>query len=83
MRGPANPEWQRDLAVSHDTMGDVLVVHGDFPGALDAYRRSLAVVETLGARDDHDSRWHKDLLVKIDSHTRRAGRRDPWRAGKS
>ena len=36
---PANTEWQRDLSVSHDRIGDVLVAQGDGPGALAAYRK--------------------------------------------
>ena len=38
-RDPANTEWQRDLSVSHDKIGDVLVAQGDGPGALAAYRK--------------------------------------------
>ena len=40
-RDPANTEWQRDLSVSHDRIGDVLVAQGDGPGALAAYRKGL------------------------------------------
>lgn len=29
---PANTEWQRDLSVSHNKIGDVLVAQGDGPG---------------------------------------------------
>jgi hypothetical protein len=38
-RDPANTQWQRDLSVSHDRIGDVLVAQGDGPGALAAYRK--------------------------------------------
>ena len=47
----ANTEWQRDLSVSHDKIGDVLVAQGDRAGALAAYRQSLAIAEALAARD--------------------------------
>jgi len=31
-RDPANTEWQRDLSVSHNKIGDVLLAQGDGPG---------------------------------------------------
>ena len=40
-RDPANTQWQRDLSVSHDRIGDVLVAQGDGPGALAAFRTGL------------------------------------------
>ena len=34
-----NAEWQRDLSISHDKIGDVKQAQGDGDGALDAYSR--------------------------------------------
>ena len=50
-RDPGNTEWQRDLSVSHDKIGDVLLSQGDLDGALAAYRAALAIRETLARRD--------------------------------
>ena len=47
---PDKPEGQRDLSVSFERIGDVLVAQGDRPGALAAYRKSLAIAEALAAR---------------------------------
>ena len=41
---------QRDLSVSHNKIGDVLVAQGDGPGALAAYRKGLAIAEALRVR---------------------------------
>ncbi len=62
-RDPANTGWQRDLSVSHDRIGDVLVAQGDGPQALAAYRRGLAIREALAARDPANTEWQRDLSV--------------------
>ena len=43
----ANIDWQRNLSVSHNKIGDVLEAQGDGPTALDAYRRSLDIREAV------------------------------------
>ena len=50
-RDPANTQWQRDLSVSHDLIGDMLVEQGDGPGALAAYQAALVIREGLAQRD--------------------------------
>ena len=65
-RDPANTEWQRDLSVSHDKIGDVLVAQGDRAGALAAYRESLNIREALAARDPANTEWQRDLSVSHD-----------------
>ncbi len=65
-RDPANTEWQRDLSVSHNKIGDVLVAQGDGPGALTAYRKGLAIREALAARDPANTQWQRDLSVSHD-----------------
>ena len=62
-RDPANTDWQRDLSVSHNKIGDVLVAQGDGPGALAAYRRDLAIAEALAARDPANTQWQTDVAV--------------------
>ncbi|MDF0668461.1 MAG: hypothetical protein P0119_20625 [Nitrospira sp.] len=70
-RDPANTEWQRDLSVSHNKIGDVLVAQGDGPGALTAYRKGLAIGEALAARDPANTQWQNDVAVscaKLGTH---------------
>ena len=62
-RDPANAEWQRDLAVNQNKIGDVLVTQGDGPGAFAAYDRSLKIAEALAARDPANTEWQRDLIV--------------------
>jgi hypothetical protein len=54
---------QRDLSVSHDRIGNVLVAQGDGPGALAAYRKGLAIAEALAARDPGNAQWQTDVAV--------------------
>jgi hypothetical protein len=62
-RDTANAQWQRDLSISHNKIGDVLVAQGDGPGALAAYRKSLAIREALAARDTANAQWQTDVVV--------------------
>ena len=60
---PSNAGWQRDLSVSHERIGDVLVAQGDAAGALAAYRASLGIRERLAAQDPSNAEWQRDLWV--------------------
>ncbi|MBS0157930.1 MAG: DUF4062 domain-containing protein, partial [Nitrospira sp.] len=40
---PDNTEWQRDLSVSHNNLGDVAVAQGNLDQAAQAYRDSLTI----------------------------------------
>jgi tetratricopeptide (TPR) repeat protein len=62
-RDPGNAEGQRDLSVSHDKVGDVLMAAGDRDGALAAHRASLGIRETLARRDPGNAEWQRDLSV--------------------
>jgi predicted Zn-dependent protease len=54
---------ERDLSVSHDRIGDVLVAQGDRNGALKAYQAGLAIREALARRDPANTEWQRDLIV--------------------
>ena len=58
-----NAGWQRDLSVSHDRVGDVLLAQGDAAGALGEYRASLAIAERLAAQDPTNADWQRNLWV--------------------
>ena len=57
MQNPRNAEWQRDLSISHNKIGDGKRAQGDGDGALDAYRASLAIAERLAAHDPRNAEW--------------------------
>jgi hypothetical protein len=65
-RDPANTQWQRDLSLSQDRIGDVLVAQGDGPGALAAYQAGLVIAEDLAQRDPANTQWQRDLSLSQD-----------------
>jgi tetratricopeptide (TPR) repeat protein len=54
---------ERDLSVSQDRIGDMLVTQGDRDDALAAYRAGLAIREALARRDPANTQWQRDLSV--------------------
>ena len=54
---------ERDLLVSQERIGNVLVAQGDRDGALKAYQAGLAIAETLARRDPANTEWQRDLSV--------------------
>ncbi|MFC4311661.1 tetratricopeptide repeat protein [Steroidobacter flavus] len=60
---PANTKWQRDLSVSYNKIGDVLVFQGAGAGALEAHREALAIAAPFAARDPENTQWQRDLSV--------------------
>jgi hypothetical protein len=70
-RDAANTQWERDLSVSHNKIGDVRVAQGDLGAALTAFRKSLAIAEVLAARDRVNAQWQIDVAVsclKLGTH---------------
>jgi tetratricopeptide (TPR) repeat protein len=61
----SNTEWQRDLTVSYNKVGDVLVAQGKLDEALKSYRDSLAIAERLAASDRSNTAWQDDLQYSI------------------
>jgi hypothetical protein len=60
---PGNAEWQRDLSVSHNKLGDVRRAQGDLAGAEAAYADSLEIARRLAASDPGNAQWQRDLVV--------------------
>jgi tetratricopeptide (TPR) repeat protein len=54
---------ERDESVVLNRIGDVLLAEGDRPGALEAYRKSLAIAEALAAKDPGNTQWQRDLSI--------------------
>ncbi len=67
---PANAEWQRDLSVSHNRLGDVAVALGDLAGARGHFEASLDIRVRLAEADPANTEWQRDLLA---SHERLGG----------
>jgi tetratricopeptide (TPR) repeat protein len=64
-RDPANPQWQRDLAVSFDHIGDVRRAQGNLSATLSSYQQSLQIAEKLAARDPANTQWQTDLVASL------------------
>ena len=60
---PGNAEWQRDLSVSHNKIGNVLRAQGNLTGALQAFQASLEIAKGLAAADPGNTGWQRDLSV--------------------
>ena len=57
---------KRNVSVSHVKIGNVLGAQGDLTGAAAAFGRSLAIHETLLARDPGNMEWQRDVSVSHD-----------------
>jgi tetratricopeptide (TPR) repeat protein len=60
---PDNAEWQRDLSVSYNRIGGALESQGNLAGALEDFRKALAITEHLAGQDPDDARWQRNLSV--------------------
>ena len=63
---PGNAGWQRDLSVSYEKVGDVLVAQGNLPEALKSYRDWLAIASGWRSADPGNAGWQRDLSVSYD-----------------
>lgn len=79
---PGNADWQRDLSVSYDNVGDVRMAQGDLPGALKSYRDSLAIKSAPGAIQSRQRRLAAQSIGFVQQGRRRLdGARPPTCAG--
>src|SRR5205814_799277 len=58
---PKDTEAQRDLSISLERIGDVLLFQGDLQLASEKYRESLEITQRLA--DDGDNQAHFDLTI--------------------
>jgi hypothetical protein len=63
---PENHQWQRDLSVSHDRIGNVQSAQGNLADALNSYKASLGIRERLAKADPGNAGWQRDLSVSHD-----------------
>ncbi len=60
---PGNAQWQRDLSVSWDKLGDVRVAQGNLAGALQAFTAGKDIADQLATADPGNAQWQRDLIV--------------------
>ena len=60
---PSNTQWQRDLAVSYNKLGDVAAAQGKLEEAARAYGDGLGIVKKLAAVDPSNTKWQRDLAI--------------------
>jgi tetratricopeptide (TPR) repeat protein len=60
-----NTEWQRDLSVSHNKIGDVQSDQGDPPSALSSYKQCLEIAQKLAARAPANTQWKTNLVISL------------------
>src|SRR6185295_936138 len=60
---PTNTDWQRNIVVDRNLIGDALAEGDDHKGAVVEFRAARAILETLVARDPANAQWSRDLMV--------------------
>ena len=65
-RDPANAEWQRDLSVSLNKIGDVRVAEGDLDGGAEGLPARPRDPQKLAAQDPGNAVWQRDLSVSLE-----------------
>ena len=63
---PDSTDFQRELSVSYDKVGDVQVAQGNLPAALASYQEGLAIRDRLAKSDPGNAGWQRDLAVSYD-----------------
>ena len=64
---PANTQWQYDLAISYERLGDFAVAAGDLAAARTSYQICRDISARLAAADPANTQWQRELSV---SHNR-------------
>jgi hypothetical protein len=62
---PANAEWQRDLSVSQEKLGNLEVAKGDLAAASRSFTESKDIRERLTAIDPANAEWQRGLSVSL------------------
>jgi hypothetical protein len=62
---PRNAHWQRDLSVSYERIGVILVVQGYLSSAFMMFRKRHSIAEGLVATDPCNAGWQCDLSLRV------------------
>lgn len=57
---PGNSQWQRDLSISRNKLGNVAVASGDLAAAWEHFQAALEIAQRLAAADPTNSEWQRD-----------------------
>ena len=60
---PANAQWQRDLSISHNRLGDIARATGDLTAARTHYQASLDIAQRLAAADPASTQRQRSLSI--------------------
>jgi tetratricopeptide (TPR) repeat protein len=63
---PKTAEWQHDLSIAYNKIGDVLTKLGNSTDALSNYQNSLAIRQRLAEADPKNPLWQRDLASVYD-----------------
>ena len=58
---PGNSEWQRDLSISYNNLGDVERAAGNLGAARERYEAGIAIGDRLAALEAGNALWQRDL----------------------
>jgi tetratricopeptide (TPR) repeat protein len=75
----ANAEWQWDLSVSYQKVGDILRVQDDHAGAHIAYQAALTIAQRLGQMDPTNAAWQGKLSFMLTQIARTYELLGDWR----
>ncbi len=54
---PTNTQWQRDLSISHERLGELAQARADLTGAAEHYQACLDITTKLAAADPTNTQW--------------------------
>ena len=60
---PGNAQWQYDLGISNERVGDVQMAQGDLGAALKSYEARHEIISRLVKADPGNMGWQRDLSV--------------------
>src|SRR5450755_2721189 len=60
---PANTQWQYDLSISHERLGDAARAAGDLTAARAAYQATREIAAKLAAADPANTQWQRELSI--------------------
>lgn len=73
---PDNTDYQRDLSISDEEIGNVVLAQGDLVGALAAYRDSLAIAKALAQKDPSNTQWQ--ILKRLGAEGKLTASQKGW-----
>ena len=62
---PGNTEWQRDLSIYYERLGDMAVAQGRLDEAARAHGDALVIHKKLAAGDPGNTQWQRDLSYSL------------------